>query len=63
MASIFLYKSVPRALIAALADVHRSILGWSAFAGIIVLAVAVPLNSFLSKRSVKVRTDAMGASH
>ena len=31
-----------------------NILGWSAFAGIVVLAVAVPLNSVVSKRSVKV---------
>ena len=36
------------------AGLTSSILGWSAFAGIVVLFVVAPLNSFLSKRSVKV---------
>jgi hypothetical protein len=38
-----------------------SILGWSAFAGIIVLIVAVPLNSFVSKRSIKITQDLLKA--
>nr|ODN96123.1 ATP-binding cassette transporter [Cryptococcus depauperatus CBS 7855] len=45
VASIFLY----------------SILGWSAFAGTIVLAVAVPLNSFVSSRSVKITQQLLKA--
>lgn len=36
-------------------DVAR-ILGWSAFAGFSVLLIAMPLNHFLSKRSVVVGT-------
>lgn len=31
-----------------------NLLGWSAFAGILVLAVATPINSMISKRSMKV---------
>ncbi|WVQ70586.1 hypothetical protein IAR50_000105 [Cryptococcus sp. DSM 104548] len=38
-----------------------SLLGWSAFAGIVVLIVAVPLNSFVSKRSVKITQDLLKA--
>ncbi|KGB75304.2 ATP-binding cassette transporter [Cryptococcus deuterogattii R265] len=45
VASIFLYN----------------ILGWSAFAGIVVLAVAAPLNSFVSSRSVKITQDLLKA--
>lgn len=40
-----------------MSDLTPSILGWSAFAGVVVLFIAVPLNSFFSKRSVKVRTS------
>lgn len=32
----------------------NSIMGWSAFAGVVVLAVATPINSFISKRQIKV---------
>ncbi|OWZ59598.1 hypothetical protein C356_00814 [Cryptococcus neoformans c45] len=45
VASIFLYN----------------ILGWSAFAGIVVLAVAAPLNSLVSSRSVKITQDLLKA--
>ncbi|TYJ55637.1 hypothetical protein B9479_003669 [Cryptococcus floricola] len=38
-----------------------SLLGWSAFAGIVVLIVAIPLNSFVSKRSVKITQDLLKA--
>lgn len=38
-----------------------SILGWSAFAGIVVLIVAVPLNSYVSKRSIKITQDLLKA--
>lgn len=41
--------------------INGSILGWSAFAGIVVLIVAIPLNSFVSKRSVKITQDLMKA--
>lgn len=45
VASIFLYN----------------ILGWSAFAGILVLVVAAPLNSLVSSRSVKITQDLLKA--
>ena len=38
-----------------------SLLGWSAFAGIIVLAVATPLNSYVSNRSLKIYKDMLKA--
>jgi len=37
-------------------------LGWSAFAGVIVLFIAVPANSYFSKRSVVVSTLSSGRS-
>lgn len=40
---------------------NRSILGWSAFAGVLVLVVAVPLNSFVSKRSIKITQELLKA--
>ncbi|WVQ63190.1 uncharacterized protein L199_001341 [Kwoniella botswanensis] len=45
VASVFLYN----------------ILGWSAFAGVVVLLVATPLNSFVSKRSVKITQELLKA--
>ncbi|WRT70588.1 uncharacterized protein IL334_007586 [Kwoniella shivajii] len=45
VASIFLYN----------------ILGWSAFAGVVVLIIATPLNSFASKRSVKITQELLKA--
>ncbi|WVW80972.1 hypothetical protein I302_102963 [Kwoniella bestiolae CBS 10118] len=45
VASVFLYN----------------ILGWSAFAGVVVLVVATPLNSFVSKRSVKITQELLKA--
>jgi ABC-type multidrug transport system fused ATPase/permease subunit len=38
-----------------------SLLGWSAFSGIIVLVVAMPINTYLSKKSVKIYKEAMKA--
>ena len=38
-----------------------SLLGWSAFAGVIVLAIAAPLNSYVSKRSIKIYQDLLKA--
>nr|XP_018259698.1 ATP-binding cassette transporter [Kwoniella dejecticola CBS 10117]OBR81856.1 ATP-binding cassette transporter [Kwoniella dejecticola CBS 10117] len=45
VASVFLYN----------------ILGWSAFAGVVVLVVATPLNSFVSKRSVAITQELLKA--
>nr|XP_019008083.1 ATP-binding cassette transporter [Kwoniella pini CBS 10737]OCF46864.1 ATP-binding cassette transporter [Kwoniella pini CBS 10737] len=45
VASVFLYN----------------ILGWSAFAGVVVLVVATPLNSFVSKRSIAITQDLLKA--
>ncbi|KAK4688623.1 hypothetical protein P7C73_g1481, partial [Tremellales sp. Uapishka_1] len=45
VASVFLYN----------------ILGWSAFAGVVVLIVATPLNSFVSKRSISITKDLLKA--
>ncbi|CAD6591258.1 MAG: hypothetical protein TREMPRED_006043, partial [Tremellales sp. Tagirdzhanova-0007] len=45
IASIFLYN----------------ILGWSAFAGVVIMIFAVPANSFLSKRSVKITQELLKA--
>ncbi|KAL7422691.1 hypothetical protein Q5752_001982 [Cryptotrichosporon argae] len=45
VASVFLYN----------------ILGWSAFAGVIVLIVAIPANSYVSKKSISIRKDLLKA--
>ncbi|KAK8850432.1 hypothetical protein IAR55_004350 [Kwoniella newhampshirensis] len=38
-----------------------NILGWSAFAGIVVLIIVIPINSFISKRSVKITKSLLQA--
>ncbi|EIW69963.1 hypothetical protein TREMEDRAFT_38635 [Tremella mesenterica DSM 1558] len=38
-----------------------NLLGWSAFAGIIVLAIAAPLNTLVSKRSIAITKDLLKA--
>ncbi|WVR08508.1 hypothetical protein IAU60_005563 [Kwoniella sp. DSM 27419] len=45
VASVFLYN----------------LLGWSAFAGVVVLVIATPMNSYVSKRSVKITQDLLKA--
>jgi hypothetical protein len=39
----------------------HSLLGWSAFAGFVVLALGWPLNSFIAKRSVRIQKGVMAA--
>ncbi|WVQ85985.1 hypothetical protein IAT38_008153 [Cryptococcus sp. DSM 104549] len=51
----FIYSAPFEIIVAAL--FLYNILGWSAFAGVVVLAVAVPLNSFVSSRSVRITTE------
>lgn len=64
VASIFLYKWVTwlGAVAETSALMRCSILGWSAFAGMITLVIALPLNSFVSGRYIKVRTASVGSS-
>lgn len=54
VASIFLYKCVSSLSCHLFSSDLIRILGWSAFAGVVVLFVAVPLNAFVSKRSIRV---------
>ncbi|WWD20615.1 hypothetical protein CI109_105091 [Kwoniella shandongensis] len=58
-ASYYLY-SAPFELIAASLFLYN-ILGWSAFAGIFILAIAMPLNSFISKRSMAITREMLKA--
>jgi hypothetical protein len=39
----------------------HSLLGWSAFAGFLVLALGWPLNSFIAKRSIRIQKGVMAA--
>src|SRR6266702_4643309 len=39
----------------------RRLLGWSAFAGFIILVLGWPLNSFLTKRSIRIQKGVMTA--
>jgi hypothetical protein len=47
-------------LLAGTKDRH-SLLGWSAFAGFLVLALGWPLNSFIAKRSIRIQKGVMAA--
>ena len=38
-----------------------SLLGWSAFAGFLVLALGWPLNSYITKRSIRIQKGLMAA--
>lgn len=50
----------PNTLLAGTKDRH-SLLGWSAFAGFVVLALGWPLNSFIAKRSIRIQKGVMAA--
>jgi hypothetical protein len=39
----------------------HSLLGWSAFAGFLVLVLGWPLNSFIAKRSIRIQKGVMAA--
>ncbi|WVF67988.1 hypothetical protein IAT40_002750 [Kwoniella sp. CBS 6097] len=60
VSSAYYLYSAPFEIIVASAFLYN-ILGWSAFAGVVVLIVAVPLNSFVSKRSIAIMQDVLKA--
>ncbi|OCF31742.1 ATP-binding cassette transporter [Kwoniella heveanensis BCC8398] len=60
VSSAYYLYSAPFEIIVASVFLYN-ILGWSAFAGVVVLIVAVPLNSFVSKRSIAITQDVLKA--
>ena len=60
VAGLYWIYSAPFEIIVASLFLYN-ILGWSAFAGVVVLGVAAPLNSYVSKRSIAITQDLLKA--
>ena len=60
---IYLYQFVPLPLyhLPLTALYLRSLMGWSAFVGIITLLAGWPLNSFITKRAFRIRKGLLSA--
>lgn len=57
---IFFIYSSPIEIVVAAGFLY-GILGWSAFAGIVVLIIATPLNTYISKRSYRIQKELLKA--